>query len=85
MIFEVTRNCFGIRYKKCEFNAVSLLAMSASLKWNIYQRNIIKQFGFEISKEMMDNYDQMSLISRLNSFYTDQILYISNGSCCVKR
>ena len=29
-----------------------LLAMSASLKWNIYQSKIIKQFEFEIAKEM---------------------------------
>ena len=34
---------------------LSLLAISASLKCNIYQSKIIKQFGFEISKEMMDN------------------------------
>ena len=31
---------------------LSLMAMSASLKWNIYQSKIIEQFGFEIAKEI---------------------------------
>ena len=51
--FEATRNCFGIRYNKCKFNAVIIIGCVSFIK--VKYLSIIKQFGFEIAKELMDN------------------------------